>query len=83
MKEKSTQPHYLTSICIRWLVLPVSDPAAVLEDGAVDGAVGGEPALHPLEVGVGDRRRGGAHHLKEIDSTFRRVEDMKPSDLSM
>ena len=46
-------------------VLPVSDPAAVLEDGAVDGAVGGEPALHPLEVGVGDRRRGGAHHLKK------------------
>ena len=64
MKEKSTQPHYLT-ICIRWLVLPVSDPAAVLEDGAVDGAVGGEPALHPLEVGVGDRRRRGTHHLEK------------------
>ena len=48
-------------------ILPVSNPATILEDGAVDGSVGGEPALHSLEVGVGDRRRGGTHHLRSWD----------------
>ena len=54
----------------RRAAVPVADPAAVLEDGAVDGAVGGEPALHALEVGVGDRRRGGAHHLWSSDGLY-------------
>ena len=41
----------------------VSDPAGVLQDGPVQRPVRGQPAFHPLEVGVRNGIRAGAHHL--------------------
>ena len=43
--------------------VPEAHPAAVLQHRPVDGPVGGEPALHAVEVGVGDGGGRRAHHL--------------------
>ena len=45
--------------------ITISDPAIVLQHGAVDGPVRGEPALDPLKVRVGDGGRRRAHDLLE------------------
>ena len=43
--------------------VPEPHPAGVLQDRAVDGPVGCEPALHAVKVSVGDGGRRGAHHV--------------------